>query len=81
MHIEMPKMDGSTATQVINGLRPKNGPKIVAITAFALEGDSEKCLGASMEGYIAKLVQVGELAEVLRRCALEIQLRGGKMHE
>jgi hypothetical protein len=34
-----------------------------------------------MDGYIAKPVQVGEQAEMLRRCALEIQLREGKMHE
>ena len=58
----------------------KNGPKIVASTAFALEGDREKCLGTGMDGYIAKPVQVGEQAEMLRRCALEIQLREGKMH-
>jgi CheY-like chemotaxis protein len=44
MDIKMPEMDGITATQVIRKLRPKNGPKIVAITAFALEGDRENVL-------------------------------------
>ena len=67
MDIKMPEMDGITATQVIRKLRPENGPKIVAITAFALEGDREKCLEAGMDDYIAKPVQMRELAEVLKR--------------
>ena len=73
MDIKMPEMDGITATQVIRKLRPENGPKIVAITAFALEGDREKCLEAGMDDYIAKPVQMENLAEVLKRCAPEIQ--------
>ncbi len=73
MDIKMPEMDGITTAQVIRNLRPENGPKIVAITAFALEGDREKCLEAGMDDYIAKPVQMGELAEVLKRCSLEGQ--------
>jgi PAS domain S-box-containing protein len=73
MDIKMPEMDGITATQVIRKLRPENGPKIIAITAFALEGDREKCIEAGMDDYIAKPVQMRELAEVLKRCAVEIQ--------
>ena len=42
----MPERDRLTATQVIRKMRPENGPKIVAITAFALEGDREMCLEA-----------------------------------
>ena len=67
MDIKMPEMDGITATQVIRKLRPENGPKIVAITAFALEGDREKCLEAGMDDYIAKPVQMRDLAEVLKK--------------
>jgi signal transduction histidine kinase/ActR/RegA family two-component response regulator len=66
MDIKMPEMDGITATQVIRKLRPENGPKIVAITAFALEGDREKCLEAGMDDYISKPVKMEELAEVLK---------------
>lgn len=72
MDIKMPEMDGITATQVIRKLRPENGPKIVAITAFALKGDREKCLAAGMDDYIAKPVQIRELAEVLKKCSPEI---------
>jgi CheY-like chemotaxis protein len=73
MDIKMPELDGITATQVIRKLRPVNGPKIVAITAFALEGDREKCIEAGMDDYIAKPVQMRELAEVLKRCSLDIE--------
>lgn len=71
MDVKMPEMDGITAAKVIRKLRPENGPKIVAITAFAIEGDREKCLEAGMEDYIVKPVQMGKLAEVLKRCSLE----------
>ena len=67
MDIKMPEMDGVTATKVIRKLRPVNVPKIVAITAFALEGDREKCLEAGMDDYIAKPVLIAELAEILRK--------------
>lgn len=64
MDVRMPEIDGITATQVIRKLRP-NGPKIVAITAYALEGDREKCLEAGMDDYISKPVQKKELEAIL----------------
>jgi PAS domain S-box-containing protein len=73
MDVKMPEMDGITATQVIRKLQPEKGPKIVAITAYALEGDREKCLEAGMDGYVAKPVQTGELVEVLKRCSQKAQ--------
>jgi CheY-like chemotaxis protein len=65
MDIRMPEMDGLTATRKIRELWPDNGPKVVAITAYAMEGDQEMCLEAGMDGYIAKPVKLGDLAEVL----------------
>lgn len=73
MDIRMPEMDGLTATKEIRRLWPDNGPRVVAITAFAMEGDREKCLEAGMDGYIAKPIQNGALAEVLKRYTLETQ--------
>ena len=67
MDVKMPEMDGITATQVIRKLWPENGPKIVAVTAFALEGDREKCLEAGMDDYISKPIQLKELAAILEK--------------
>ena len=50
----MPEMDGITANQMIRKLLPENRPKIVAITACALDGDREKCLEAGVNDYISK---------------------------
>jgi len=65
MDIRMPQMDGITAMKEIRKLRPDKGPKIVAITAFAMGGDREKFLEAGMDGYIAKPVKVDDLATLL----------------
>jgi PAS domain S-box-containing protein len=73
MDVRMPEMDGITATQVIRKLQPAEGPKIVAITAYALKGDQEKCLKAGMDDYISKPVKVEKLVEVLKRCGHKAQ--------
>ncbi len=65
MDLRMPEMGGLEATRIIRQRWPDNGPKVIAITAFALEGDREKCLAAGMDGYIAKPVLKDDLAKVL----------------
>lgn len=65
MDVKMPEMDGLEATRIIRQRWPDNGPKIIAITAYALAGDKEKCLAAGMDYYLGKPVQKEELAEVL----------------
>ncbi|MFB3765618.1 MAG: response regulator [Methanotrichaceae archaeon] len=66
MDIKMPEMDGLTAIKEIRKLWPDNRPKVVAITAFAMDGDREKCLEAGADEYIAKPVKVDDLAIILR---------------
>jgi PAS domain S-box-containing protein len=66
MDIRMPEMDGITATREIRRLWPENGTKIIAVTAFAMDGDSEKCLEAGMDGYIAKPLSFGDLGTILQ---------------
>jgi PAS domain S-box-containing protein len=65
MDVEMPVMDGLTATRKIRERWPGNGPKIIAITAYALQGDRERCLDAGMDDYIAKPVRKWDLSEKL----------------
>jgi len=67
MDVKMPGMDGLAAARMIRKLQPKNGPKIVAITAYGLDGDREKCLEAGMDDYIAKPVKLNELAKVVSK--------------
>ncbi len=73
MDIKMPEMDGIAAAREVRRRWQKQGPKIIAITAYAMAGDKEKCLAAGMNGYISKPVQMEELAEVLKRYTLEAQ--------
>jgi len=56
MDIQMPEMDGYTASRIIRGLqdeRKKNIP-IIALTAHASNEEAKKCLGLGMNAYISK---------------------------
>ncbi|MCB5249192.1 MAG: ATP-binding protein, partial [Candidatus Cloacimonadales bacterium] len=67
MDIQMPVMDGITATQKIRDLelaRQMHTP-IVAFTAAALVGDRERFLAVGMDAYIAKPIDVEELYQIL----------------
>ena len=68
MDVRMPELNGLEATRQIRKLWPDSQqPKIIAVTAYALEGDREKCLEAGMDDYISKPVKMEELESVLRR--------------
>jgi CheY-like chemotaxis protein len=68
MDVQMPEMDGIDAARKIR-IKWPNGPKIIAITAYALDGDRERCLHAGMDDYISKPIQLDELRMVLEKCA------------
>ena len=73
MDVGMPEMDGISATQAIRRLQPDKGPKIVAVTAYALAGDREKCLEVGMDDYITKPVQKKELEAILMKYSRPLQ--------
>lgn len=64
MDIQMPVMDGYAAAQYIRENLQLSTP-IIAMTAYALEGEKEKCLHAGMDGYIAKPVNEHELLNLI----------------
>ncbi len=68
MDLQMPEMDGCETSRRIRLDLPANRqPKIVALTANALQGDRELCLAAGMDDYITKPVKLNELSDVIRR--------------
>ncbi|MGV8088954.1 MAG: ATP-binding protein [Methanothrix sp.] len=66
MDVQMPKMDGLEATRAILNMNLAASPRILAMTAYALEGDRKRCLDAGMDGYISKPVQLDELRAALQ---------------
>ncbi len=68
MDIQMPKLDGFSATQIIrdNEEKVRHTP-IVALTANALDGDCEKCLSAGMDDYLSKPVAKDALQAMLKK--------------
>jgi len=67
MDLRMPEMGGLEATRIIRERWPDNGPNIIAVTAYALQGDREMCLDAGMDDYISKPIKLEELAGVLSK--------------
>ena len=67
MDVQMPKMDGYTATQNIRALddKEKAAIPIVAMTANAFAEDRERALAAGMNGHIAKPIDVKKLEQAL----------------
>jgi PAS domain S-box-containing protein len=73
MDIQMPVMDGYTATRLIREKEcvGRHTP-IVALTANALTGQLERCLGAGMDGLLTKPIAIERLREVLDRFGLAV---------
>lgn len=70
MDIQMPKMDGITATKAIRAdksLGERANVPIIALTAHAMKGDREEFLAAGMNDYIAKPVEFADLIGLLSR--------------
>ena len=65
----MPEMDGLTATREIVRRWPADRPRIVAMTANAMDGDRETCIAAGMDDYISKPFREHELVAALTATA------------
>jgi signal transduction histidine kinase/CheY-like chemotaxis protein/HPt (histidine-containing phosphotransfer) domain-containing protein len=68
MDVQMPEMDGFEASREITRRWPADQrPRIVAMTANAMQGDRELCLASGMDDYMSKPIRVEELVAALER--------------
>ena len=69
MDVQMPEMDGFEATREIRKLEARSGSHghmpIIAMTAYATEGDRERCLEAGMDDYVSKPISASKLFQVI----------------
>ncbi len=76
MDVQMPEMDGLEATHHIHqkwsnqavGKTPAPRPRIIAMTANAMQGDREACMYAGMDDYVSKPIQLEALVQALSKC-------------
>ena len=70
MDVQMPEMDGLTATRRIrspeSAVRNHRIP-VIAMTARAMKGDQEICMAAGMDDYVTKPITIETLAAVLKK--------------
>jgi two-component system, sensor histidine kinase len=67
MDIQMPVMDGITATKEIFKRYPSQRPNIVAVTANVLQEDRDKCFEAGMDDFLTKPINSNILFSILER--------------
>jgi CheY-like chemotaxis protein len=70
MDVQMPLLDGIAATTLIREREKGTGAHhhIVALTAYAVKGDQDRCIAAGMDGYLAKPIRPEELDALLQTC-------------
>ncbi len=81
MDVQMPEMDGLTATRKIRELEinSQRHIPIIALTAHAMKGDEEKCLTAGMDYYVTKPLKQKELKAILDEIAASIVVASNGM--
>ena len=65
MDIQLPGMDGRTATQVLKADAHTRHIPIIAMTAFAMTGDREQLLAEGFDGYISKPIDIKAIPGVI----------------
>ena len=65
MDIQLPGMDGLSATRIIKGDPALKGIRVVALTSYAMEGDEEKVRIAGCDGYLSKPINTRSFLDTL----------------
>ncbi len=66
MDVQMPEMDGIEATHIIRETISTQLP-VIALTAFAINGDNQKCLDAGMNDYLSKPFEESQLLNIITK--------------
>jgi len=74
MDVQMPEMDGFEATRLIRARETDATERtpIIAVTAYVVEGDRERCLDAGMDDYVSKPIDPAELEAAIERWTGEL---------
>lgn len=75
MDIQLPGMDGLTATRILKEDATTRNIRVVALTAFAMKGDEEKMIAAGCDGYIAKPIQYKNFLDEVSRILASLPAR------
>lgn len=71
MDLEMPKLNGLDATKAIRTIEKKqfitNPVKIIAVTAYAMETDRQRCFAVGMNDFLAKPFHLSELTKIIEK--------------
>jgi CheY-like chemotaxis protein len=70
MDIQMPVLDGLSATQIIRYHEAENKlnrTPIIALTAHAMKGDKEKCIDAGCDNYLSKPIMIDVLINTIKK--------------
>ncbi|MBN9411026.1 MAG: response regulator [Burkholderiales bacterium] len=73
MDMQMPVMDGLTATREIRKIARLRSLPIIAMTANALTGDRARCIEAGMNEHITKPIDEDQMWAVLSRCVQQVR--------
>lgn len=65
MDVQMPEMDGLEATESLRKQDSLKQPIVIAMTAFAMQSDKEKCIEAGMNDYISKPIRIEDIQSII----------------
>ena len=71
MDIQMPDVDGLTATKLIRQDKEIAKTKIIAVTAFAMPGDADRILDGGLDDYISKPISVPKFLDTIEKALAE----------
>jgi CheY-like chemotaxis protein len=67
MDLQLPGMDGLTATRLIKTDEELKGTAVVALTSYAMQGDEEKAVSAGCDGYIPKPIDTRKFLGIIEK--------------